>query len=281
MLSTGNPLAMLVDWDPIMIQIGPLAIRWYGFFMAVSIGLGIYYLVRYGVTRGLPEEKLYNTALVAVVGGVIGARLIYVATNWSDYADNLIEIIRVDHGGLSFHGAVGGGMLFAWLYARRIGLPVARVFDLAVPGICIGIMLVRIGNIFNQEAVGRPAAALPFELHPAQIYGSLIGVILLISHNVLARKYPNAPDGYLFWTFVFWYQLLRGAWEETFRANPLYVWGYINETWGIGLFTMTQLVTPPILLLAWWMRRRALEAGSYGSPHLSRAARRRQKRQST
>lgn len=276
-------MAVLLDLDPVMIQIGPLAIRWYGFFMAISIGVGIYYLIRDGVAHGMSEDQLYNATLAAVAGGIIGARLIYVLTNWSFYAANPVEIIRIDHGGLSFHGAIGGGMLFVWLYARRAQLPVARIFDLAVPGISVGIMLVRIGNIFNQEALGRPTTIFPFELHPAQLYGSLIGLILLVIHNVLARRYPDAPPGYLFWTFVFWYQLLRAGIEETFRANPLYAWGFISETWGVGFFTMTQLVTPPILLIAWWMRQRALQQGDAG-PSLTRAERRRrsrQKRQST
>lgn len=272
--------AVILDLDPVMIRLGPLAIRWYGFFMAISIGVGIYYLIRYGVTRGLPEEKLYNTTLAAVIGGIFGARLIYVATNWPDYAQNLIEIIRVDHGGLSFHGAIAGGMLAVWLYARRVHLPVMRIYDLAVPGIAVGIMLVRIGNIFNQEALGRTTTIFPFETHPAQLYGSAIGVVLLAMHNVLARKYPDAPPGYLFWTFVFWYQFLRGVFEETFRANPLYAWGFVSETWGMGFFTMTQLVTPPILIIAWWMRKRCLELQDEGY-RPSRAERRRQKRQAT
>src|SRR5690606_11642231 len=191
--------AMLLDLDPVMFQLGPLTVRWYGFFMAVSMAIGIYYFIKHGTGRGLPEDALYNAALVAIVLGVVGARLVYVATNWGDYAGNPVEIIRVDHGGLSFHGAVGGGMLALWYYARRAGLPFQSLLDLGVPGVCVGIMLVRIGNLFNGEVLGHVAQALPFDRHPAQIYGSLVGLVTLLIHNSLARRRPDAPPGYLFW----------------------------------------------------------------------------------
>ena len=117
----------------------------------------------------------------------------------------------------------------------------------------------RIANIFNQEVLGRPALALGLERHPAQIYGSLIGLILLISHNILARR--NPPRGVLFWSFAFWYSVLRAVFEETTRANPLYWPVYVNEAYGLGFFTLTHLVTPPILLFTWYMLRRARAKG--------------------
>jgi len=123
-------------------------------------------------------------------------------------------------------------MLALWYYARRAGLPFQSLLDLGVPGVCVGIMLVRIGNLFNGEVLGHVAQALPFDRHPAQIYGSLVGLVTLLIHNSLARRRPDAPPGYLFWSFIFWYQFFRGFVEETFRDNPLYAWGYVNETWG-------------------------------------------------
>lgn len=249
---------MFSNLDPIMVEIGPFAIRWYGFLMAVSMAAGLYVMISHGRRQGIPEEHLYNLGLIIIVAGIIGARIIYVATNWPYYAANPGEILRVDHGGLSFHGAVGGGFLGGWYYCIRKKVPYRRVADLVVPGIAIGIALVRIGNLINGEAVGRMASRLPFQQHPAQLYGSAVGIILLVVHNVLARR-RRWPPGYLFWTFVLYYQILRGFFEETFRANPLYAWGYINDEWGLGFFTLTQLVTPPIILLAWWLRRRTFD----------------------
>lgn len=240
-------------------HLGPLAIRWYGLFMAVSMAVGLHFFLKHGPRRGLTEDDLYNLAVAAFVGGIAGARLVYVLTNWDAYAGAPWEILRVDHGGLSFHGAVGGGALASWLYARRRGIPFDRYADLAVPGIATGIALVRIGNLFNAEVLGRPAEVLPWGRHPAQLYGSAVGVAALVVHALLARRRP--PEGVLFWSFFLLYSLLRGLVEETFRDNPLYLWGYVNDRWGVGFFTLTHLVTPVLVALAWWRLRLAWRRG--------------------
>ncbi len=240
--------------NPVAFQIGPLAVRWYGILMAVSVAIGFYYFRRDGLRRGYDEDFLYGAALVTVLGGVVGARLVYVLTNWPAYAGDWLSILRVDQGGLSFHGALLGGMLAGGLYVARHGGRPEELADLVVPGVCVGIFLVRIGNLINHEVLGR-MTAFAFGRHPAQLYGSAIGLLLLLWHNRLAR-HQDRPPGYLFWSFVLAYSLLRGVVEETFRENPLYAWGYVNPRWGIGFFTLTQLVTPFFVGLAWWMRRR-------------------------
>ncbi|MGI6575295.1 MAG: prolipoprotein diacylglyceryl transferase [bacterium] len=245
---------MLLDLEPVLFRLGPLAIRWYGLMMAISVAIGFYYLIKNGTKLGLEEELLSNLALVAVIGGIIGARLIYVATNWAYYSTRPIEILQIYQGGLSFHGALIGGLLTGKWFLDRHKIAWEMVADLVVPGLAVGYSLVRIGNIFNQEILGRTALFLPFTQHPTQIYGSLIGITLLIIHNYLARKTP--PQGYLFWAFIFYYSLLRGVIEETFRANPLYLWGYVNYQWGFGFFTLTHLITPVLLLLSWLMMKR-------------------------
>ena len=196
------------------------------------------------------------------LGGIVGARLVYVLTNWDFYSPQPLEVLRIDHGGLSWHGGLGGGFLAAWLYGRRrLGAgDFQRLADLAVPGLAVGYVLVRIGNIFNREVLGLPAEMLPFPRHPAQLYGSAIGLALLILHNVLARRHPNAPPGYFFWTFFLWYSVLRGAVEETFRDNPHYLVDVVNRDWGFGFLTMTQLVTPLFVAVSLLFLRASLRS---------------------
>lgn len=251
----------MIPWlDPVIVEIGPFAIRWYGVLMALSIAWGFYYVRRDGIKLGYDEDFLYNAVALAVVGGIAGARLVYVATNWEAYAGSLVDVIRVDQGGLSFHGAALGGVLALGLYLRRKQYSFEELLDLFVPGVCIGIILVRIANLINGEVLGRTTGLdWWFERHPAQLIGSAVGLVLLIIHNVIARRRP--PVGYLFWSFVLYYSLLRGIIEESVRLNPLYAWGYVNETWGIGFFTLTQLVTPVFAGLGWAMRKRALALG--------------------
>lgn len=247
-----NPM---LDIDPVLFRIGPVAIRWYGVMMAAAVGLGFYYFRRDAAKLGYKDDFIYNVILLGVIGGIIGARAVYVLTNWHAYQGAFLEMIRIDHGGLSFHGGIVGGALVGGAYVARRKYSFNELADLVVPGIAIGIALVRIANLINGEVMGRSMEIL-FERQPAQLIGSAVGLALLLIHNRLAKR--RRPAGYLFWSFVMYYSLLRGVVEETVRDNPLYAWGYVNETWGIGFFTLTQLVTPLFVLLGWWMRRRAV-----------------------
>lgn len=229
--------------------------------MAVSMAVGLQVFVRHGLRRGFEEDFLYNTVFVALLSGIVGARLVYVLTNWGDYASQPAEILRIDHGGLSWHGGLAGGLLAGWLYAKpRAGAEFWRLADLAVPGLALGYVLVRIGNIFNREVLGLPGDLLPFPRHPAQLYGSAIGLFLLGLNGFLARRHPDAAPGYLFWSFFLWYSVLRGLVEETFRDNPHYLIDVVNPHWGFGFLTMTQIVTPALLLVAWLFLRPTLRS---------------------
>ncbi len=234
--------------SPYIFEIGPLAVRWYGLMFAVSVLTGFYYMRKYGVKKGFNEDTLFVIFMVVLVSLIVGARLVFVIVNWQYFMANPELIIRIDRGGLAFHGGLLGGILSSWLYCyiKKISWP--SLADLSVPGIALGYALIRIANIFNQEIIGREAAMFFFERHPAQIYGFLIGIVLLFLHNHFARR-GEAKPGYLFWNFVLVYSILRGLIEETFRENPLVAWGYINEAWGAGFFTTVQLFTPAIIVL--------------------------------
>lgn len=240
------------DISPYVFQIGPLAVRWYGLMFAVSVLIGFYYLRKHGLKKGFNEDSLFILFIIILLSLVAGARLVFVVTNWSFFMEHPELIIRVDRGGLAFHGGLLGGILSSWLYCRIKGLNWWSLADLAVPGVALGYALVRFANIFNQEILGREATMFFFERHPAQIYGILIGLLLLLFHNYLARRKDLKP-GFLFWNFILGYTILRGLIEDTFRINPLPVWGYVSEAWGAGFFTIVQLLTLPIIALCLFM----------------------------
>src|SRR5690606_12351323 len=102
--------AVILDLDPVIFQLGPFALRWYGMFMAISIAAGFYYFLRDAMRLGHDPDFIYNAALIALIAGIAGARLVYVATNWDLYATFPWAILRIDHGGLSFHGGTIGGV---------------------------------------------------------------------------------------------------------------------------------------------------------------------------
>jgi phosphatidylglycerol:prolipoprotein diacylglycerol transferase len=244
--------------NPYIIHIGSFGIRWYGFFMAVSMAIGIWYMVR-RLAAALGEDFVYNLALVAIVCGIVGARLVFVLTNPGYYLHYPAQIAEVYLGGLSIHGALGGGVLGIWWYCRRSGKPLWPVLDASVYGICWGIMLVRIGNIFNQEILGR-TSAFWFGRHPTQIYEMIMGAILLYSFLRNVRKDP--PDGFLFWNFFLWYTVMRFV-TEAFRDNPLYLVHYVNTTYGFGFVTLTQWFSPVLFAVAYLARRWRVGVGEH------------------
>ncbi|MDI3269370.1 MAG: prolipoprotein diacylglyceryl transferase [Bacillota bacterium] len=239
--------------SPYAFHIGPLEVRWYGLMMVLSMAVGLLYFVREGKKHGYDEDFLYNLALLTILGGVVGARFIYVITNPGFFLEFPAEIIRIDHGGLSIHGALLGGFLTFWGYCRAKGVEMWPLLDWSVPGVAVGIVLVRIANIFNREILGHHAEILGGMRQPAQLYGSAIGLVILIVYLIQSRR-STAP-GERFWTFFLVYTLLRGFIEETVRDNPLYIIHWVNDYWGVGAMTLTQWLTLPLLLFGWIMLR--------------------------
>lgn len=239
---------MIWNVDPYVLHLGFIHVRWYGLFMAISFALGTYYLYLQGIRHGLEEDFLLNLAVISVVGGLIGARLVFVLANYPQwFISDPWRIVKIYQGGLAWHGGLFGGLGCALGYIWWKKKPLQRLLDWGVPGLSLGYCLVRIGNIFNQEVLGR-STEFWFGNWPAQLVGSAIGLGLLIRYFVVLRKEP--PAGYQFWSFLFYHQLLRGLVEETVRDNPL-VWPvFVDPEWGIGFFTLAQLATVPILALA-------------------------------
>lgn len=246
---------MLLNLDPYVFRLGSFGVRWYGLFMALSFLVGTWYLLQQGRRRGLSEEFLLNLALLVIVGGVVGARLVFVLANYpSWFIEDPLQVVRVWQGGLAWHGGLLGGFLAGWYYVSRHGLSVHELADWAVPGIALGYAAIRLANIFNQEVLGR-FTDFWFGRWPAQPIAMALALLLLLRYFYLARR--NPPPGYQFWSFVFYHQLLRGVVEESIRDMPLVVWGKVYPNLGLGFFTMAQLATPAVMLLAYYFMRRA------------------------
>jgi phosphatidylglycerol:prolipoprotein diacylglycerol transferase len=155
---------MFASPGAIALQIGPIAIRWYGLLIATAVLLGTTLAHREAVRRGLDPDKLLNVVVLAVLASLAGARLYYVAFNWSYYAGNPAKILAVWEGGLAIHGGLIAGALAVVLYCRSTGLPVAVTTDVFAPAIALGQAIGRWGNFFNQEAFGTPTM-LPWRLY--------------------------------------------------------------------------------------------------------------------
>lgn len=265
----GDEAVYLPQLNPYAFKIGPFGVHWYGIFMVMAILGGGYYLLERARQDGEDVDSLSNTVLWTVLWGVVGARVVFVLANdpqwiWTDP----VQILKVWQGGLAIDGALGFGLLAFWIQLRHRPLLFNYIMDWAVPGIALGIFMVRIGNVFDHQVLGR-MTELGFGRWPEQLWGSFIGIFLILRYFWIQR-YRTPPPGYQFWSAMFYYAILRGFIGETTRDNPVYIWHYINPHWGIGFTTLMQLFTPPILIFTGLMMRRTWRASSQHLPELFR-----------
>jgi phosphatidylglycerol:prolipoprotein diacylglycerol transferase len=317
--------------DPILVRLGPLAVRWYGALIATGVLFGTLWAVRWARQRKLDPDRLLDMGVWLVLGGLVGARLVYVLTSPSAFfgpSGDPLRALAVWQGGISIHGGVAGVVLATWLYCRRYGLNMWAYLDVMTPVGALGIIGGRLGNIMNgSDTTGRltgwpigftwPDAGAPFlggfgrtifgtdlwayypgtcslgsdvsleqcaalggsvlrgPVHFTQLYGVFIG-IALIPIIIWAFRRARA-SGYVFWQFVLWYSVLRAVVEEPFRDNPVFLAVFLAEgpsAPGIGLFTLTQLVSVILVALALVMLRRSAQHGSAATAESRTALRR-------
>jgi phosphatidylglycerol---prolipoprotein diacylglyceryl transferase len=178
--------------DPVLVRLGPVSIRYYGVFFGLAIVTGFVVwsrrVRRCGESRSFAEAGLWWGVGAAVVGGRLGDCFLY---HPRYYLAHPLQVVSVWQGGLSSHGAAAGFALATWAFARRHQVTWLRVSDYLVPAIALAGGWIRLGNFFNSEIVGRPAA-VPWAVvfarydaiprHPAQLYD---GAMALVTYAVL------------------------------------------------------------------------------------------------
>ena len=195
------PLAALPfpDINPVIVQIGPLAIHWYGVGYVVGILFAWWYTKRLvanprlwpeGVKPMRPEDVddfLVWAAVGVVLGGRVGYILFY---DFARYLSNPLDIFAVWQGGMSFHGGFAGVTLAMILFARSRGIGIWTMFDVVSAGVPVGLGVVRLANFINSELWGRPVDVPwafvfpnggPEPRHPSQLYeAGLEGIVLFL-----------------------------------------------------------------------------------------------------
>jgi len=143
--------------DPILVHIGPLAIRWYGFLIALAVLIGALWALRLAERRGLDPDKLLDAAVWLVLAGIVGARLVYVVTSPSAFfgpGGHPLDAFKVWQGGISIHGGILGVLVAMWVYSRVQRIDMWAYMDVLTPLGALGIMGGRIGNIMNGTDTG-------------------------------------------------------------------------------------------------------------------------------
>lgn len=222
---------------PILFEFGPIQIRFYGLMYVIAILAGSFLIKREVRRKGikLTEDDVMNFILWSVLGGIVGARIYYIAFNWDYYSANLRDIPAVWHGGLAIHGGLIGGILVAYIYLKQRGISFWKMADSVAPAIILGQAFGRFGNFMNGDAHGRPTA-MPWgivfppgsiagrefpniPLHPTMLYEMAINIsiFLILWFGLRNREHKN---GFIFAAYLMLYSLGRFV-VESFRADSL------------------------------------------------------------
>ena len=241
--------------DPIAVQIGPLAIRWYGISYLVGIGLAWMLLSwRARSKENWDGDQVADLVVYAALGAVLGGRLGYVILYKPlSYLADPLSIFKVWQGGMSFHGGLIGVLIAFTLFSRKTGKSFFQVADFTAPVVPIGLFFGRIANFINGELWGAPTdkpwgvifpgyAAGGIPRHPSQLYEAFLeGIVLFLILWFFSRK--ERPLRAVSGLFLLGYGCFRFL-VEFVREPDGYV-GYVAFNW----VTLGQIYSLPMIII--------------------------------
>jgi phosphatidylglycerol:prolipoprotein diacylglycerol transferase len=260
------------QFDPIALQLGPVAVHWYGVTYLIAFGLFLWLAGRRArmpqhAAVGWTKRDVDDVLFYGVLGVVLGGRLGYCLFYKPDYYINhLAEVFAVWKGGMSFHGGLLGVLFGLWLFGRQRKRGFFEVSDLIAPCVPTGIMAVRLGNFINGELWGRAAPAdLPWAMvfpqahdsagvvrHPSQLYQAFgEGLLLFIILWFYARK-PRAT-GQISGVFMMGYGVFRFI-AEYFREPDDFL-GLRALNWSQGQWLSLPMILAGAAIFAWATKR--------------------------
>jgi phosphatidylglycerol---prolipoprotein diacylglyceryl transferase len=204
---------MLIHWtfDPVLFSVGPLTVRWYGLLFVGAFLVGQWMLGRIFAAESVPRENAERLMIHALLGAVIGARLVHCLFYEPQYyLSHPLAILRIWEGGLASHGGTLGMLLALWFAARTAQprLPFLWLIDRVSMPAALGAVFVRFANFLNSEIVGIPTLGqwgVVFESvdvlprHPAQLYEAVAyAFIFAVLLALYRRSGKRTPDGLLF-----------------------------------------------------------------------------------
>ena len=148
---------------PILLDLGIIQIRWYGFLIALAVVIGVSLSQYLATRRQINPDLIADLAIWLVISSILCARIYYVLFQWQEYAQRPGDIIAIWKGGIAIHGAIIGGTIATIIFARLKQVSVWQLADLVVPALALGQAIGRWGNFFNSEAFGSPTN-LPWKL---------------------------------------------------------------------------------------------------------------------
>lgn len=246
--------------NPTLLQIGPFEIRYYGLIFVIGFVIAYFLIYHLAKERKLKLTKndIADFLFYMIIGIVIGARLAIVLVAYPKYyLSHPLEIFAVWHGGLSFHGGLVGAVIAGLIFAKRKKIKFYDIADITVIPLALGLCFGRIANFLNSELYGK-ITNLPWGVnfnnevvdgnpvfrHPSQLYESFKNLLIFLV--LWFTRKSKLPKGFLFWSFITLYGLLR-TFIEFFRYsadaigpfNPGQIWSF--PMFVIGLIMLIRL----------------------------------------
>jgi phosphatidylglycerol---prolipoprotein diacylglyceryl transferase len=263
-------------FDPVLVSIGPIAIRWYALAYIFGILLGWLYaraLIKadrlWGGPAPLTVTDFDDFVLWVTIGTIVGGRLGYVLFyNPAHFIAHPVEILQLWKGGMSFHGGFLGCVLAVVLFARARGIPMLSLGDITCAVGPIGLFLGRLANFINGELWGRPTdvpwavifpggGALP--RHPSQLYeAALEGLVLFAVLALLIRAGALRRPGLVTGAFAVGYGVARSCAELFREPDPQlgFLWGGLT----MGMLLSLPMIVAGLGLIAFALSRKPAPA---------------------
>ncbi len=239
------------DIDPIAVQIGPLAIRWYGISYVIGIGLA-WVLLNWRAKKRADwnSDQVADLVVYCAMGVVLGGRFGYVVLyKFSEYLAHPLSIFKVWEGGMSFHGGLIGVLISITLFSRKTGKSFFEISDYIAPVVPVGLFFGRIANFINAELWGAPTdkpwgVVFPGQSiarHPSQLYEAFLeGIVLFLILWTFSRN--ERPVRAVSGLFLLGYGCFRFL-IEFIREPDAHV-GYIAFGW----VTLGQVYSIPMII---------------------------------
>ena len=235
--------------SPIALQIGPIAVHWYGIAYALGLAAAYWILQREARFRGQDPNQIFNGLVVVAVAALIGGRLYHVIDQWQLYKDNLPAIVLPPYSGLGVYGGLITGTVAGIAYVRWKKASLGTWADIIAPSLFVMQAIGRWGNFFNQELYGSPTslpwgiaiqcgyrtqgyecppgtdptATLGQHFQPLFLYESISGLLGALFLIYLSRRFAHwLRPGDLLLVFFIWYGVVRFGLESLKTNNWLF-----------------------------------------------------------
>ncbi|MGK2849375.1 MAG: prolipoprotein diacylglyceryl transferase [Candidatus Limnocylindrales bacterium] len=217
-------MPFVIDIDPVAFSVLGIQVRWYGLILVLAISVAVWIAQRVAGRRGISSKDVSDGAIWVGAAALIGGRLLFVIQNdLQALGDHPAHLLMVWMGGLSFYGGLIGGAIALAVFARRRGLSLLVVLDVAAPAAAIGQAIGHIGCLIGGDSFGlptaapwaviyrNPAAMAPqgIPLHPTQAYEAILLALLFAAIWLASARLQRLGNGVTASTYLLGLAVIR------------------------------------------------------------------------